>query len=182
MDCFEVVYGKLGDVLIEVCVLCVVEEVEREGLEREEGVWWLEIFVYCVLVDNVVVCSELDIFSFIECQEFWVLVKQFQWMDFSYFYFDDLWVWCDGEKQVVEVKEVFDCFVECLFQYVEIVIMVWEKVIDVIQFLVNGIWVVYCIFYVGDMDFVQCDLLIRFGLIIEEVCEMVCLRVEILQE
>lgn len=182
MDRLEDVHGKLGDVLTEARVLRAVEEVEREGPEREEGARQSEASAHRVSADNETLRSEPDIFSPTERQEFRALVKQFQRTDFSYPYSDDPRARRDGEKQVAEAKEVFDRFAARSQQHAEIATMAWEKATDVIQPPATGVRAAHRILHAGDMDLAQRDPSIRLGPITEEVREMARLRAETPQE
>lgn len=182
MDRLEDVHGKLGDVLTEARVLRAVEEVEREGPEREEGARQSEASAHRVSADNETLRSEPDIFSPTERQEFRALVKQFQRTDFSYPYSDDPRARRDGEKQVAEAKAAFDRFAERSPQHAEIATMAWEEATDVIQPPATGVRAAHRTLHAGDMDLAQRDPSIRLGPITEEVREMARLRAETPQE
>ncbi|OWJ69498.1 endonuclease [Haematobacter massiliensis] len=182
MDRLEAVHGKLGDVLTEARVLRAVEEVEREGPEREEGARRSEISAHRVSADNVAARSEPDIFDPAERQEFRALVSQFTRTDFSYPYSDDPRARRDGEKQVAEAKEAFDRFAERSPQHAELATMAWEKATDVMQSPATGVRAAHRTLHAGDMDLAQRDPSIRLGPITEEVREMARFRAETPQD
>ncbi|WP_232831704.1 relaxase/mobilization nuclease domain-containing protein [Pseudogemmobacter bohemicus] len=182
VDRLEAVHGKLGDVLTEARVLRAVEEVEREGPEREEGARRSEISAHRVSADNVAARSEPDIFDPAERQEFRALVSQFTRTDFSYPYSDDPRARRDGEKQVAEAKEAFDRFAERSPQHAELATMAWEKATDVMQSPATGVRAAHRTLHAGDMDLAQRDPSIRLGPITEEVREMARFRAETPQD
>ena len=178
MDRLEAVHGRLGDVLTEARVLRALDEVERDGPEREGGTAVSFGDTHRAGADAVEEREGAGIFKPEERREFRALVSQFARTDFSYPYSDDPRSRRDGEKEVAEATAAFNRFAQRSPQHAELASMAWERATDVMQLPKSGVREADRTLHAGDMELALRDPYDRQGPVTEDERIMARYRAE----